>query len=148
MVRRRHGRDDGQPEPEPEPEPVSAFVAGSPLNPASTGYGSTGFLPFPTAPPSLQPAPPNLPNAWITTSQILNSVGHPLTASELAAACPGLGRGRGGGGEGGGGGGGPRPAPQSVVTQLQDCVAQIGTTFHQVVSYQPASQPVLVSPVV
>ena len=105
-----------------------------PLNPASTGYGSTGFLPFPTSPSTLQPAPPNLPNAWITTSQILNSGGHPLTASELAATCPGLGRGRGGGG------GGPQPAPQSVVTQLQDCVARIGTTFHQVVSYQPASR--------
>jgi hypothetical protein len=105
-----------------------------PLNPASTGYGSTGFLPFPTAPSSLEPAPPNLPNAWITTSQILNSGGHPLTASELAATCPGLGRGRGGGG------GGPQPSPQSVATQLQDCVARIGTTFHQVVSYQPASR--------
>jgi hypothetical protein len=109
-----------------------------PLNPASTGYGSSGFLPFPTSPSSLQPAPPNIPNAWITDTQILNSGGRPLTASELAATCPGLGSGRGGGA--GVGIGNHVEAPQAVGTRLHDCVARLSTTFHQVVSYQPASR--------
>jgi len=31
-------------------------------------------------------------------------------------------------------------APPGVVTRLQGCVARIGATFHEVVSYQPASR--------
>jgi hypothetical protein len=31
-------------------------------------------------------------------------------------------------------------APQAAATRLHDCVARVGTTFHEVVSYQPASR--------
>ena len=32
------------------------------------------------------------------------------------------------------------PAPRNVVNGLQDCVARVGTRFHELVSYQPASR--------
>ena len=108
-----------------------------PLNPATTGYGSSGFLPL--APPSsLQPAAPDLPNAWVTSIAIVNGKGDALTSTELASTCPGLGRGRGGGALAGGPG--HVQAPQSVVNSTHDCVARIAATYHEVVSYQPASR--------
>jgi hypothetical protein len=103
------------------------------LDPASTGYGSAGFLPL-AGSPTLQPSPPDIPNAWITSIGIVNRDGGALTASELARRCPGIGSGRAGGG------GGHVTAPQSVVTRTQDCVAKVGATFHEVVTYQPASR--------
>lgn len=112
--------------------PVTRSLA---LNPASTGYGSQGFLPLALASrPTLQPSPPHLPNAWITSVAIVNKDGSALTASDLVRTCPGIGGGRPGGGDG------HVQAPQGVVTRMQDCVARVGATFHEVVSYQPASR--------
>lgn len=108
-----------------------------PLNPATTGYGQQGFLPFASLlpGPALEPAPPGIPNAWFTAIGIVSKDGGALTASELARICPGIGDHRGGGAAGG-----DVKAPQSVVTGMQDCVARVGETFHEVVTYQPASR--------
>jgi hypothetical protein len=86
--------------------------------------------------PTLMPNPPDLPNTWITSLLIVNGRGQVLTTQELNGACPDIGKGRGGGG---GGLGGHTRAPQSVVNTLQECVARIGTTYHEAVTYQPAS---------
>ena len=112
--------------------PVKEALA---LNPTSTGYGSSGFLPFPTAAPALQPAAPDIPNAWITSIGVVSKDGAPLTGSQLARACPGLGSGRGSHG-------GPSrtQAPPSVVNRMHDCVARLGVSFHEVVTYQPPSR--------
>jgi hypothetical protein len=106
------------------------------LNPATTGYGSSGFLPL--APPSaLQPAAPDLPNAWITSIAVVNGKGQGLTASELASTCPGIG-----GHAAGRGPGRPEhvPVPPSVATAMQECVSRIAATYHEVVTYQPAGR--------
>jgi hypothetical protein len=108
-----------------------------PLNPSTTGYGSSGFLPL-TPAPSLQPAAPHLPNAWITSITIVNGKGDELTSSELASTCPDIGHGRGSGGPAGGSG--HVQAPQSVVDATHACVARIAATYHEVVTYQPASR--------
>jgi hypothetical protein len=108
-----------------------------PLNPSTTGYGSSGFLPLAPA-PSLQPAAPDLPNAWITSITIVNEKGGALTSSELASTCPDIGHGRGSGGPAGGTS--HVQAPQSVVNAMHDCVARIAATYHEVVTYQPASR--------
>jgi len=106
------------------------------LNPATTGYGSSGFLPL--APPAaLQPAAPDLPNAWITSIAVVNGKGQGLTATELASACPGIG------GRAAGralGRAGHVPAPQGVVTAMQECVSRLAATYHEVVTYQPAGR--------
>jgi len=107
------------------------------LNPGSTGYGQGGsLLPVAFSSPTLEPNPPDLPNTWITSTRIVNAHGEGLTTHVLDSACPGINRGRGGGG---GGLGGHTKAPQAVVNTLQDCVAKIGTTYHQALAYQPAS---------
>jgi ABC-2 family transporter protein len=108
-----------------------------PLNPSTTGYGSSGFLPL-EPPPALQPAAPDLPNAWVTSVAIVNGKGNRLTSSELASTCPDIGHGRGSGGPAGGSG--HVQVPQSVVNTTHDCVARIAAAYHEVVTYQPASR--------
>jgi hypothetical protein len=103
------------------------------LNPGSTGYGQEGTLSVLFSSPTLMPNPPNLPNTWITSARIVNVHGEGLTTQVLDSACPGINHGRGGGGLG------HTKAPQAVVNALQDCVAKIGTTYHQALAYQPAS---------
>ena len=104
------------------------------LNPASTGYGSQGFPPL-AGNPTLQPAPPDIPDAWITSTGIVDRNGAALTGSELTRTCPGIG-----GGPKGGAAHTHTQAPPRVVARLQDCVARIGASFHEVVTYQPASR--------
>jgi len=108
------------------------------LDPGSTGYGSSGFLPLAPA-PSLQPAAPDLPNAWVTSIAIVNGKGDALTASELNRTCPGIGS-RAAGGAPGAAVNGHGPVPQSVTNATHDCVARIARTYHEVVTYQPASR--------
>jgi hypothetical protein len=105
------------------------------LNPSSTGYGQAGTLSVLFGSPTLMPNPPDLPNTWITSLTIVNARGEALTTGELNSACPGIGQGRGGGS---GGGLSHTRAPQSVVNRMQECVAKIGTTYHEAVTYQPA----------
>jgi hypothetical protein len=115
--------------------PVTRALA---LNPATTGYGSSGFLPLMPA-STLQPAAPDLPNAWITSIAIVNGKGNGLTASELASTCPDIGD-RAASGAPGTGGSGHMQAPQGVVTAMQECVSRIAATYHEAVTYQPASR--------
>ena len=117
--------------------PVSAALA---LDPATTGYGSSGFLPL-APPPSLQPAAPDLPNAWVTSIGIVDGKGDGLTGSVLAGQCPGIGRGGGGGIVNPFANGSSRvPASQGAADTMHDCVARLAATYHEVVTYQPASR--------
>jgi hypothetical protein len=117
------------------PRLVDPVLLNLALNPGSTGYGQEGTLSVLFSGPALMPSPPDLPNAWITSVRVVDASGHVLTARVLDSACPGIGK----GGRGSGGGLGHREAPQSVATRLQDCVAKIGATYHEAVTYQPGS---------
>jgi ABC-type transport system involved in multi-copper enzyme maturation permease subunit len=107
------------------------------LNPATTGYGYQGFM-LGSHSNSLLPASPNIPGAWIASTQIVNKAGQPLSAQFLSSNCPWLG---------GEHVSGPTPGAGSSHSQvssgtqqtLQGCVATVGKTYHEVVTYQPAS---------
>jgi hypothetical protein len=114
--------------------PVTRALA---LDPATTGYGSSGFLPLMPA-ASLQPAPPDLPDAWVTSIALVDRKGNGLTASELGRICPGIGQ-RGGGAPGANGSHQVQ-APPSVVNATHECVARVALTYHEVVRYQPAGR--------
>jgi hypothetical protein len=111
------------------------------LNPASTGFGSSGSglsffgMLFGGGPPqTLQPAAPDIPGAWIYSTRILDQAGQPLNSLVLKRDCPAEG--------------GPGPAgaparsqvPAAVQQALHDCVAKVGATYHEVVTYQPAQR--------
>jgi len=113
------------------------------LSPVSTGYGSSGsgltffamlFGGGPQA--TLQPSPPSIPDAWIYSTRIVDKAGHALTSRVLNSDCPGLAAGRPGPA------GGHARAHVSAGAQqgLQDCVAKVGATYREVVTYQPASR--------
>jgi len=104
------------------------------LNPTTTGYGAQDFLLF-VSTSTLQPATPNIPNAWITSTQIVDRAGHGLTTQFLASACPQL--------ISDGGSAGSHhttEVPAAAQQVLQNCVAKVGTTYHELITYQPASR--------
>jgi hypothetical protein len=102
------------------------------------GFGSSGGGPY-----TLFLNPPNIPDAWITSTQIVDSTGHGLSGQFLANACPLLGRGwppATGGAGGPSGTAHPVEASGAAQQAFQDCIAKVGTAFHEVVAYQPASR--------
>ncbi|HEX3839858.1 MAG TPA: hypothetical protein VHU85_03595 [Acidimicrobiales bacterium] len=112
--------------------PVTHTLA---LDPANMGYGSSNG-----GPATLQPNPPDIPNAWVYSTQIVDKAGHALTPSFLASTCPQLS-------VPGPAGGGPSlrgashlPVPSGAQQVLQDCVTKVGATFHEAVVYQPGSR--------
>jgi hypothetical protein len=114
------------------PRVLSPLVLSRPVDLA--GYGSEDFVPIPITGPSLQFQPPNLPNAWITSIDLVNRSGHGLPAAEQARLCPGLGQGRPGHELG------HTQVPASVASAMQECGARLGALYHEAVSYQPASR--------
>jgi len=125
---------------------ISPLHRSLPLDPGSTGYGSSvsglsgiAFL-FGHAPQSaLQPATPTLPNAWIYSNQVVDNAGHVLTSQMLHMDCPTIGD-NSGPGPTGGAGSSHTEAPAAVQKALHDCVAKVGATYDQLVTYQPGSR--------
>jgi len=114
------------------------------LNPESTGLGSE-FSPSimlnswfnGSKSSALDPATPVMPDAWIYSTRVVDARGHELTDTVLDAACPNIGA--------GGGGGAPAvpghvPAPDSAREAMRACVSKLGATYHELVTYQPASR--------
>jgi hypothetical protein len=106
------------------------------LDPRNMGFGTTNG-----GPATLMPNPPNLPNAWVYSTHVVDNAGHGLTSATVAAACPTL--------PFPGNGGGPPPgsgarvrvvAPSDVHNALTDCVTKLSATYHEVVTYQPANR--------
>ena len=113
-----------------------------PLRPSTiSGFGSMNGSAL-----NLFPGSPNIPNAWIFSTQIVDKTGHPLTAQYLAKACPSMVAGLSGGptppvGVGNGSiSAHPVRAPAAVNQLLDKCVIKLSATFHEVASYQPGSR--------
>jgi ABC-type transport system involved in multi-copper enzyme maturation permease subunit len=84
--------------------------------------------------------PPNIPNAWVYSGDIVNNAGQAPSAAFIKAACPNLPTGPPAGPAGAGAAhvsvgasGGPPPA-------FADCIAKVAAKYHEVVTYQPASR--------
>jgi hypothetical protein len=94
---------------------------------------------------TLQLGSPHLPDAWVTGARLVDRAGHAITARYMHSACPLLGAGPPGGGAptGGGGLGGSQQraqVPAAAQEVLNNCIAKVAGTYHEVVSYQPASR--------
>ena len=104
------------------------------LDPVSTGYGSSGSGPF-----NLLPAPPNIPNAWIYSTGIVDQrrpcPQPPVPRHVPVQPSPSRRRSASGRGHAS-----RIPAPAGAQAALQDCVTKVGATFHEVVTYQPGSR--------
>jgi hypothetical protein len=88
---------------------------------------------------------PNLPNGWTLSSDIVNRAGQAPTSAVIKSACPGLPTGPPQGASAGAGIGvharipvhSTSGAPNAV---FQDCITKLSASYHQVVTYQPASR--------
>lgn len=105
----------------------------TPLNTTAIGFGSSNG-----GAASLFPSDPNLPNAWIFSTRIVDAGGHGLTPATVATSCPTLGQSfpppPGSGGQI------RTVAPAGAHTALQDCVTKLSAAYHQTTTYQPASR--------
>jgi hypothetical protein len=124
------------------PNLISPLHQSNAINAASiVGYGSTSL----GASSTLQLTPPNMPNAWIYSTRLVDSSGHALTPAYLKTACPTVVNGGGGGaGSPGGLGIGSSSnriqAPASAQDALNQCGAKVASVFHEVITYQPGSR--------
>lgn len=108
----------------------------------SLGATVDGFVASNGGPANLVAGAPNLPNAWIYSSRIVDASGRALTPQVTASACPSLAN------------FGPPPGlppagsthhinavPTAGAQQaLQACSAKLSATYHTVVTYQPANR--------
>ena len=123
---------------------VNHFVLPRLLEPTTTrfpldgssvlGFGSMNGAPF-----NLIAGAPNLPNAWIYSTDIVDRSGRALTSGYLARACPQLAHPAASGLSGSGSGPVRVPAPAGATRSLQDCISKIGASFRDAVTFQPGS---------
>lgn len=106
------------------------------LDPNATGFGSSGSLLSGAGHAALQPNPPDIPNGWIYSTDIVDKAGRPLTSQVLKSDCPLLGT----SGPPAGGTHSRSEVPNGVQQVLHDCVAKVGATYHGVATYQPGSR--------
>ena len=101
-------------------------------NHLSAPLGSVPDVGFAAAPAgtTLMAGSPNVPNAWIQSNQIVNAAGQAPSGQYvhrfLQLHCPSIVETPSAG---------SRPAPAA----FKECIAQLSTSFHEAVTYQPAS---------
>jgi hypothetical protein len=105
------------------------------LNLTTVGFGSYS----PSGPATLKPLTPTIPNGWVYSTQIIATDGHALNAQYVARACPSLVQSVGGPTPSPSGAGAKAQVPASGLHALQECAAKVGTTYHELVTYQPGS---------
>ena len=110
---------------------ITPRVESMPLDPDTTGYGSGGNILFGLPQSTLQPEPPDIPDAWIQSVRIVDAGGESITEQVLQATCPTVGE---------GGQGPARPVSEAARQQMHDCVARVSENYHEVVTYQPGDR--------
>lgn len=106
------------------------------------GFGSNSL----SGDSTLQLRSPNIPNAWIYSTRLVDNAGGGITTQYLKSACPSLVDRAGPpiagspGVLGVGGSQGRAQVPADAQNALHDCAAKAATKFHEVVTYQPGSR--------
>lgn len=127
------------------------FIAPAHLNVALTSSNAIGMART-SAGLEILLAPPHLPNAWVYSEVVADNAGHPPTTQFLTSVWPSLatnlhhvGASYEFGAPGEGAGEGSSSSARGVANlgaerAFRDGVAKVGATFHEVVTYQPASR--------
>jgi ABC-type transport system involved in multi-copper enzyme maturation permease subunit len=113
------------------------------LDPVKTGFGSaispsillnSLFYGGPTS--ALDPETPTIANAWMYPTRVVDAQGHDLTDAVLNATCPDIAAHNAA----------PPTVPghvpvsESAQEAARACVSTVGATYHELVTYQPASR--------
>ncbi len=128
------------------PRYMSPLTKTLPLTVADTGFGFSG--PGAGSAANVSAQAPNLPNALVTGTNVVNKAGQSPTSAYVKRVCPSIFSApppgfakvpRGGGGALGGHAAVSRAAP-SAQNAFEQCVNTLSATYHQVVTYQPANR--------
>jgi hypothetical protein len=84
--------------------------------------------------------PPDLPNAWVNSAQLVNHAGQHPSGHVLDQICPQLVAAVNSNQPPASGASRAGPAPGDVQSAFSNCLSKVGASFHQVVLYQPASR--------
>jgi hypothetical protein len=118
------------------PHLISPLHKAFALDANGVGFGSTNG-----GPPTLMANPPDIPNAWIYSTHVVDNAGHGLTSQLVATTCPTLGNAFNAPPVAVSGGGAVRiQAPAGAQSALHDCVTKLGASYHVAVTYQPANR--------
>jgi hypothetical protein len=131
------------------PHYMSPATTTLPLSNATAGFSYTGAAGSPGV-ASINTQQPDLPNAWVTGTSIVDKAGQAPTSAYIKQACPSLISGgpppagavvhaRGGGGIFGGKSAVAQVSP-GVQNSLTRCFSTLGAKYHEVVTYQPADR--------
>jgi hypothetical protein len=113
--------------------PVSLVL---PLNTAN----GMGINKDPISGISVMANPPALPNAWVSSAQLVNHTGQQPSGRVLERICPQLVAVINSNPSPASGPSNAGPAPDAIQSAFTNCLAKVGESFHQVVLYQPASR--------
>jgi hypothetical protein len=94
--------------------------------------GGFGFQMSPSGAIQVSVQPPNIPNAWVLSTGVVDHAGRAPTSAFLLKTCPTLASGPQSGHAITKGGPG--------ISSIQNCVTAIAARFHGVVTYQPANR--------
>lgn len=86
-----------------------------------------------SGPFGLHPEAPDLPNAWVHSTTIIDASGHVMPQDAVSTLCPGIRLPVPGPG-------GSSPVPDNVKETIRGCVSELSTQYHVLVTYQPASR--------
>jgi hypothetical protein len=107
-----------------------------PLDYSAVGFGRTNNGPI-----RLELQAPNLPDAWVQSTRIVDHAGNTLSTQRLSSICPSLINDLGLNGPPPGSGTHVRTeAPLAAKDALHECVARVAAKYHVVASYQPANR--------
>ncbi len=119
------------------PSLLPAHHLSQPLDPSSMGFFSSNGGAM-----HLQPQGPNIPNAWIFATRIVDGAGHTMPPAVVTRTCPTLGAGLPPPSPPGGASGHKirGVVPGQIQSALEHCVTKLSAHYHEVVTYQPANR--------
>ncbi len=113
------------------PHMLPAVHLSLPLDGARTGfYRISDSGPF-----RLNPEPPDLPNAWIHSTTIVDAAGDAIPQDAITTLCPTMQIPVPGDTLGS-----PTAVPDNVKEAIRGCISQLSGQYHVLVTYQPASR--------
>jgi hypothetical protein len=83
---------------------------------------------------ALHPEPPDLPNAWVHSTTIVDAAGNAMPQDAITTLCPSVQL------PVPGPGGGTTQVPDNVKDTIQGCLSSLSSQYHVLVTYQPASR--------
>jgi hypothetical protein len=115
------------------PHLIAPVTLASTIGPNTIGFGSDNGGPV-----AVQAGGPDIPSAWIYSSQFVNKAGHVVSPSTVTKLCPNLGIARPAKILPGSGAEGALPPIGNVQSALQSCTTKLRGSYHLVTTYQPA----------